>query len=83
VLEARSKGSDGPSVRLGNAAANYRIGTCLSRRGNPRAKEYFWTAIRLNPLHWRSWCRLGAEFLRLSRPTPSKAGNVCQPVNEN
>jgi cellulose synthase/poly-beta-1,6-N-acetylglucosamine synthase-like glycosyltransferase len=74
VLEARSKGSDGPSVRLGNAAANYRIGTCLSRRGNPRAKEYFWTAIRLNPLHWRSWCRLGAELLRPGRAKTSVQG---------
>ncbi len=33
---------------------------------SPR-KEYFWTAIRLNPLHWRSWCRLGAELLRPAR----------------
>ena len=67
VLEGRAKGSDRSILRRGCSAANYRIGTCLSRRGNPRAKEYFWTAIRLNPLHWRSWCRLGAELLRLAR----------------
>jgi glycosyltransferase involved in cell wall biosynthesis len=51
------------------AAANYRIGTSLSRRRNPRAREYFRKAIRLNPLHWRSWCRLCAEMLLAGRRT--------------
>ncbi len=49
------------------AAANYRLGASLSRRGNPRAKEYFWSAVRLDPLHWRSWCRLCFELLRPAR----------------
>ncbi len=57
------KGNSSP-MRRSRAAGNYRIGTSLSRRGNPRAKEYFWSAIRLNPWHWRSWCRLLVEFLR-------------------
>lgn len=54
-------------LRRRRAAANYRIGTSLSRRGNRRAKEYFWTAIRLNPLHWRSWCRFLLDCLCLRR----------------
>ncbi|MGA2616472.1 MAG: glycosyltransferase family A protein [Thermoguttaceae bacterium] len=64
VLEGKVTTS---GVRRRRAAANYRIGTGLSRRGNPRARQYFWTAIRLNPLHWRSWCRLCAEFVRPPR----------------
>lgn len=63
------------------AAAHYRIGTSLSRRGNPTARRHFWSAIRLDPLHWKSWCRLGFEFLKLpfsgSRtPLPSGATKI-------
>ena len=50
-------------ARRQQAAAHYRIGTSLSRRGNPRARRHFWSAIRLNPLHLGSWCRLAATFL--------------------
>lgn len=52
------------TTRRQQAAAHYRIGTSLSRRGSPHAFHHFWSAIRLNPFHWRSWCRLGATFLR-------------------
>jgi glycosyltransferase involved in cell wall biosynthesis len=60
VLEGGFTASD---LRRARAAANYRIGAGLSRRRNPRAKQYFWAAIRLNPLHWRSWVRLVADHL--------------------
>jgi len=60
LLSQRSARS---TTRRQQAAAHYRIGTSLSRRGNPRAISHFWSAIRLNPFHWRSWCRLVAMLL--------------------
>ncbi len=57
TLEKRDPRAD----RQFRAAAYYRMGTMLSRRGNRRSREYFWSAIRANPWHWRSWCRLGIE----------------------
>jgi glycosyltransferase involved in cell wall biosynthesis len=58
-----SQRSNRSSTTRQEAAAHYRIGTSLSRRGNPRARKHFWSAICLNPLHVRSWCRWGATFL--------------------
>jgi glycosyltransferase involved in cell wall biosynthesis len=52
-------------LRRQRAGAHYRIGTGMSRLGNPRARDYFWATVRLNPLHWRGWCRLGWEYARL------------------
>jgi glycosyltransferase involved in cell wall biosynthesis len=72
-MRALERKAHGSIQRRGCAAANYRIGTCLSRRGNPRARNYFWTAICLNPLHWRSWCRLSVELFRYPRKIPTSS----------
>ncbi|MGO8747676.1 MAG: hypothetical protein ACLQNE_17025, partial [Thermoguttaceae bacterium] len=66
------KGNSSP-MRRSRAAANYRIGTSLSRRHNPRAKGYFWSAVRLNPLHWRGWFRLCFELLRPVRGSKGRS----------
>jgi glycosyltransferase involved in cell wall biosynthesis len=60
-----SQRSNRSTMRRQQAAAHYRIGTGLSRRGNRRARWHFWSAVRLDPFHWRSWCRLGAALLLL------------------
>ena len=74
LLEQQATTSD---VNCQQSGAHYRIGTCLSRRGNPRARSHFWEAIRLNPLHWRSWCRLGFELIRRPfRRGPMNASEV-------
>jgi glycosyltransferase involved in cell wall biosynthesis len=62
--EVLGSGRRNTGSRRLEAAANYRIGVGLSRHGNPRARSYFWSAIRLDPIHWRSWCRLGVEWAR-------------------
>ncbi|MBI3866299.1 MAG: glycosyltransferase family 2 protein [Planctomycetia bacterium] len=64
-------------VRRQQSAAYYRMGTCMSRLGNPRACSHFWSSIRLNPLHWRSWCRLSLELIRrpFARPVMSKSNH--------
>ena len=49
-------------TRRQQAAAHYRIGTSLSRRCSSKARQHFLSAVRLNPFHWRSWCRLFAEY---------------------
>jgi glycosyltransferase involved in cell wall biosynthesis len=55
------------STRHQQAAAHYRIGTSLARRKSPHARRHFWEAIRLNPLHWKSWCRLCAALFVVTR----------------
>ena len=40
------------------AAGLYFVGACLSKRGDPRARRYYWDALRANPLHFRSAIRL-------------------------
>jgi len=42
----------------GSAKMAYLIGSTLARRGDPRARKYFWQAIRSNPLYWRAWLRV-------------------------
>ena len=42
----------------GRATMAYLIGVSLAKRGDPRAQDYFWEAIRTNPLYWRAWMRL-------------------------
>ncbi len=54
------------------AATHYRIGTCLSRRGNAHARQHFWRAVRLDPLHWRSWCRLCVELVSFYKTAPQQ-----------
>lgn len=66
-------------TRRQQAAAHYRIGTSLSRRGNPRACRHFWSAICLRPFHLRSWCRLGAAVILLrQKPSPKSLGTELQ-----
>ncbi|HEY3964464.1 MAG TPA: glycosyltransferase family A protein [Planctomycetaceae bacterium] len=72
LLERQAAISD---INCQQSGAHYRIGTCLSRRDSPRARYHFWAAIRLNPLHWRSWCRLGFELIR--RPFLRRPANAC------
>ncbi len=40
------------------ASALYFVGTCLSKRRDPRARRYYREALRANPLHIRSAIRL-------------------------
>jgi hypothetical protein len=40
------------------ASALYFVGTCLRRRGDARARQYFRNALRANPLHFKSALRL-------------------------
>lgn len=40
------------------ASALYFVGTCLSKRRDPRARRYYREALRANPLHFRSAIRL-------------------------
>lgn len=40
------------------AASLYFVGTCLSKRRDPRSRQYYWKALRANPLHFRSAIRL-------------------------
>lgn len=40
------------------ASALYFVGTCLSKRHDPRARRYYREALRANPLHFRSALRL-------------------------
>ena len=44
--------------RAARSSAFYFIGTCLRRRSDQAAVEYFKRAIRENPLHLRAWWRL-------------------------
>jgi glycosyltransferase involved in cell wall biosynthesis len=45
---------DGKSAAWGY----YRIGTTLARQRDPRARSYFWQAVKAQPLHWRAWIRM-------------------------
>ena len=45
------------------AAAMYFVGSCLRARGDPRARRYFWNALRTYPLHIKSAARLLLEWL--------------------
>lgn len=60
LLARRSNAS---LTRRQQAATHYRIGTTLTRRRNSKARHHFLSAIRLNPFHWRSWCRLCMDFV--------------------
>jgi hypothetical protein len=39
------------------AAASYFVGTCLRKRGDDRAREYFRQALRADPMHFKSAIR--------------------------
>jgi len=40
------------------AAASYFVGMCLRNRGDPRSRQYFWDALRANPVHVKAVVRL-------------------------
>ena len=40
------------------ASALYFVGACLSKHKDPRARQYYWNALRANPLHYRAAIRL-------------------------
>ena len=44
--------------RLASARALYFIGACLKQQGDRRANNYFKEAVRVCPMHIRSWYRL-------------------------
>ena len=48
----------GRKSRLAYARALYFIGACLRRQGSPKASFYFKEAVRVCPIHLRSWYRL-------------------------
>ena len=54
---ARGVGQGGKkrAGRIAYARANYFIGACLRKRGDRRAGNYFKEALRMFPLHARSW----------------------------
>lgn len=45
-------------TRCGESAMAYLIGATLRARGDHRSRNYFWQAVKLNPLNWRAWLRL-------------------------
>jgi len=46
------------ATRRDVANANYFLASCLVKRRDPRWMRYAWSAVRMNPLHWRAWARL-------------------------
>jgi glycosyltransferase involved in cell wall biosynthesis len=46
------------STSWGLAKMSHLIGSMLARKGDPRAKSYFWQAVQANPLYWRAWLRI-------------------------
>ena len=49
---------EGRASNTETASALYFVGTCLSKRRDPRARRYYREALRANPLHLRSALRL-------------------------
>ncbi|MBS0201600.1 MAG: glycosyltransferase [Planctomycetes bacterium] len=65
VLESARKLADQLRARTrpgtstwGLATMAYLIGSTLAQRGDQRYRNYYWQAVRLNPLYWRAWLRL-------------------------
>lgn len=50
-------------ARRGEAAGLYFIGSLLRGRGDQRASEYFWRALRKNPTMVRAWARWAESWL--------------------
>jgi hypothetical protein len=60
VLEQAAKVGPGnhETDRLGNADADYFIGSCLHRRRDPAAAAYLRRAIAARPFHMKAWAKL-------------------------
>jgi glycosyltransferase involved in cell wall biosynthesis len=65
VIRRREKGGTSFSSQ---SNTDYLIGSMMLLRQDPRSTDYFWRAIKVNPLNWKAWIRYAQSKMTLNRP---------------